>query len=119
MLIYFFQAFLPVALQEDKILIKIFLEYANYANIFFLDLIIMLSKNIDINKHIIKLIESKQLPYKSIYSLSLIEFKTLKIYIKTHLKTGFIYSSKFPIDTFILFNKKFDSNFCPCVNYKD
>ena len=29
-------------------------------------------------------------PYRSIYSLSLIEFETLKIYIKTNLTNGFI-----------------------------
>lgn len=45
------------------------------------------SEKISINKHVIKLVESKQRSYKSIYALSLIEFEILKTYIKTHLKT--------------------------------
>ena len=42
------------------------------------------------NKYIIKLIKKKQQPYKPIYTLSLVELETLKVYIKTQLKTGFI-----------------------------
>lgn len=46
-----------------------------------------LSKNTNINKYAIELKEDKQQLYGPIYSL---EAKTLKIYIKTYLKTGFI-----------------------------
>lgn len=42
------------------------------------------------NKYIIELINKKQLPYRPIYTLSLVELETLKVYIETHLKTGFI-----------------------------
>lgn len=54
-----------------------------------------LSENIDINKHTIELMKDKQPPYAPIYALSLVELKTLKMYIETHLKTRFICSFKF------------------------
>lgn len=47
------------------------------------------------NKHAIKLVEGKELLYGPIYSPGLVELEILKTYIKTHLKTGFIQSSKF------------------------
>ncbi len=49
-----------------------------------------LPKNTDMNEHAIKLIEGKQPPYGPLYALNLVELETLKTYIKTHLKTGFI-----------------------------
>ncbi len=49
-----------------------------------------LPKNTVMNKHVIELINEKQPFYASIYALSLVELKMLKIYIKTYLKTGFI-----------------------------
>ena len=45
------------------------------------------------------------------------ELKILKTYIKTHLKTGFIWSSKFPAAAPILFDKKFDNTFYLYINY--
>lgn len=65
-------------------------EYSDYIHIFFFDLAIELIKNININKYAIWLIKRKQALYRSIYTLSLIELKTLKAYIKTYLKIGFI-----------------------------
>ncbi len=47
-------------------------------------------KNINKNEHAIKLIKSKQLLYRPIFSLELIKLETLEIYIKTNLKTRFI-----------------------------
>ncbi len=49
-----------------------------------------LPKNTSINKYAIKLVEDKQPPYGSIYALNPVKLETLKTYIKTHLKTGFI-----------------------------
>lgn len=57
-----------------------------------------------------KLINGKKLSHGLIYALSLIVLKTLKIYIKIHLKTGFIQYSECYIDAFIQFHKKSDSN---------
>ena len=47
-------------------------------------------KNTGINKHAIKLEEGKQPFYEPIYSPRPVELETLKTYIKTYLKTGFI-----------------------------
>ena len=49
-----------------------------------------LPKNPSINKCAIKLQDGKQSLYEPIYSLRPVELETLKIYIETHLKTGFI-----------------------------
>lgn len=49
-----------------------------------------LPKNAGINKHVIELDKDKQLPYRAIYALNLIESKTLKIYIQIHFTTGLI-----------------------------
>ena len=70
------------------------------------------------NEHIIKLIEGKQLPHKPIYIFKLMKLETLQAYIKTHLKTGFIKPFKSPASTLILFDKKFDSSFCLCIDYQ-
>ena len=90
MTIYPSQAAQIAALKQDKTLTKVLPKYADYADVFSFDLAIELPENISINKRAIKLQEVKQLPYRPIYSLKLIELETLKIYIKTHLKTGFI-----------------------------
>lgn len=49
-----------------------------------------LSKNIDINAHIIELVKSKQPLYKPIFAFSLVKQEILLAHIKTSLKTGFI-----------------------------
>lgn len=54
-----------------------------------------LLKNIDINKHAIKIIKDKQSLYRFIYSLGFGKLETLKIYIETYLKTRFIEIFKF------------------------
>ena len=77
-----------------------------------------LPKNTGINKHAIELYNGKQPLYRPIYSLEPIELETLKTYIKTHLKTGFIWPSKSPAGASILFNKKPDSSLRLCINYQ-
>ena len=86
--VYPSRAPLLAALQQDKALTKIPLEYANYANVFSPDLAMELPENTSINKHAIKLSEGKQPPYDPIYSLGPVELKMLKAYNETHLKTG-------------------------------
>ena len=105
------------ALIQDEAPIKVLSKYADYANIFSFDLAMKLTKNTGINKHAIELVNGKQLPYRPIYSLGLVELETLKIYIETHLKTGFIRPSKSPAGATILFNKKPDSSLWLHVNY--
>lgn len=70
------------------------------------------------NKYIIQLIDGKQSSYKSIYTFNSIELKTLKTYIKTHLKTEFIKLFKFLVCGPILFDKKLDKNLYLYVNYQ-
>ena len=109
---------LLTAVQQDKAPIKILLWYANYAESFSPDLIMELLENTGINEHAIGLVKGKQPPYGPIYSLGPVELETLKAYIKTHLKTGFIRPSKFPVGALILFDKKPDGNLCLCVDYQ-
>ena len=71
----------------NKAFIKVPAEYSNYSNVFSAENIVKLPKNIKMNKHAIKLEDSKQLPFGSIYSLGLVELKTLKTYIKINLPT--------------------------------
>lgn len=70
------------------------------------------------NEHAIKLVEGKQPPYRSTYSLSLVELETLKAYIETHIKTGFIWPSKSSVSTPILFDKKFNGSLWLCADYQ-
>ena len=77
-----------------------------------------LPENTSINEHIIELIEDKQLSYKPIYSLDSMELETIKAYIETHLKTGFIWPSNFLAGTRILFDKKPDRSLWLCVDYR-
>ena len=85
-----FRTTLLAALQQDKALTEIPPEYANYADVFSPNLVMELPENTDINEYVIELAEDKQPPYSAIYSLGPVELKTLKAYIETHLKTGFI-----------------------------
>ena len=69
------------------------------------------------NEYPIKLEEGKQPPFWLIYSLSQVELEILKTYIKTNLANGFIWLSKYPAETFILFNRKPDRSLRLCVDY--
>lgn len=102
----------------NKAFNNILAKYTHYAHVFSFDLVIKLPKNIQIHKNIIKVVESKQLFYRPIYALNLIELKTLKTYIMTYLKSGFFWSFKFPAVASILFNKKLGGNLHFCVNYQ-
>ncbi len=53
-----------------------------------------LPENPGIKEYVIELIDRKQPLYGPIYTLSPVELETLKTYIETHLKTGFIWPSK-------------------------
>ena len=107
-----------LALIQDEALTKVLSEYPDYADIFFFDLAMELPENTSINKHAIKLQDGKQLLYRPIYSLGQVAMETLKTYIKTHLKTGFIWPSKSPANASILFNKKLDGTLWLCINYQ-
>ncbi len=105
------------ALQWDKAPIEIPTEYSDYADIFSSDLAMELPENTSLNEHAIELVEGKQPPYRPIYALRPVELETLKIYIDTNLKTGFIWPSKSPAGALILFDKKTDGSLHLCIDY--
>lgn len=96
---------------------KILKEYAEYIDIFSSDLAIKLPENTGTNKYAMDIVQGKQQMYRSIYNFSQVELKTLNIYIKIHLKTGFIWRSKSLARAFTLFYKKLDHSFQLHVNY--
>lgn len=57
------------------------IEYSDYANVLSFNLVIEFSKNTDINKYGIKLVEEKQPSYRPIYALNFVELEILKTYI--------------------------------------
>lgn len=77
----------------------------------------ILLKQTNINNYFIEFKNNKKLFYKLIYSLGLVNSKTLKIYIDIYLRTGFIWLFKFPIGTLILFDKKPNDSFWLYINY--
>ena len=115
-----YQSWAPllVTLKQDKALTEILLEYVDYANVFFPDLAMTLPENTSIKEYAIKLVKDKQPPYSPIYTLGQVELETTKAYIKTHLKTRFIWPSKFLIGAPIFFEKKPDSSLCFYVDYR-
>lgn len=65
-------------------------KYSDFIDFFLEKKNLMLLNQIKLYKYTIELENSKQSAYRLIYSLDLVNFKTLKIYIKTHLKIKFI-----------------------------
>ena len=116
-IIYLLQESRIFAFNQDEVSTKIPSEYANYTNVFSFNLGIELPKNTSINIYVIKLQDGKQSSYRLIYSLEPMELEILKTYIKMHLKTRFIQTSKSLASILILFNKKLDNSFCLCINY--
>lgn len=98
--------------------VTIFDKYSDFSNVFLERKALVLPKQTELNKHFIKLKNDKQLPYKSIYSWSLIELETLKMCIKIYLKIRFIQPSKISISILILLNKKLDNSFYLYINYQ-
>ena len=101
----------------NEALTEISAEYFDYSNIFSAEYAAELPENTGINEHAIKLEKDKQPLFEPIYSLKLVELKTLKTYIKTNLANGFIRPSKSPTKAPILFDKKPDRSFHLCINY--
>ena len=85
-------------------------EYSDFVNVFSEKRALVLSERTNLNEHAIKLKGNKQLHYGPIYSLGPVELETLKTYIETYLKPGFMRPSKFLTGAPILFDKKPDGN---------
>ena len=98
--------------------VKIPDKYSDFTDVFSKEKALVLPERTELNEHAIDLEDGKQPPYGPIYSLVLVELKTLKTYIETHLKTGIIRPSKSPAGAPILFNKKPDGSLRLCVDYQ-
>lgn len=116
--IYFSRIAQVAFLEANKALTEIFFKYLDYANNFSTNLAIELLEHNVMNDYGIKLVKSKQSLYGRIYSLSLVELKTLKTYIKIHLKIGFIQPTKFPARALIIYDQKSNRIFCLHVDYQ-
>lgn len=68
-------------LKVDKTLKILFLEYFEFADVFFFELVAEVSEHIRINNHVLNLGNSKNLLYQSIYNPELVELEVLKFYI--------------------------------------
>lgn len=77
----------------------------------------MLLEQIEPNQYAIKLQDGKQPLYGVIYSLRLMDLKTLKTYIKSNLANSFIWPSNSTTGAPILFVQKLNSSFYLCVDY--
>ena len=98
--------------------VKILEEYLDFVNVFSEEKTLVLPECIRLNKYTIKLKDGKQPPYWLIYNLDTLKLKTLKIYTKTHLKTGFIWLFKSLAGALILFDKKLDGSLRLYVDYQ-
>lgn len=90
--------------------ITILAKYMDLVDIFSKIVAAKLFEYFAINNYLINLKIGKLLPYWSIYSLSLIEFKIVKTYIKKNLANSFIYPFKFLAKAFIFVIEKPDGS---------
>ena len=98
--------------------VKIPDEYSDFTDVFSKEKALVLPERIELNEHAIDLENGKQPPYGPIYSLGPVELETLKTYIETHLKTGFIRPSKSLAGAPIFFDKKPNGSLRLCVDYR-
>ena len=94
-------------------------EYSDFADVFSPELASELPEHTGINDHAIELVDDWQPPYGPIYSLGPVELETLKTYIETNLKNGFIRPSKSLVGASIFFDKKSDGSLRLCVDYRE
>lgn len=73
---------------------EIRVKYLDYSNVFLIDSAAKLSEHTSTNNHHIDIELSKQPLYRLIYSLGLVDFEILKIYIEANLANKFIRPSK-------------------------
>lgn len=106
-------------LKTKKSPVSIPAKYSDFINIFSKELATVLMEYTKINTHAINLEEGKQPFYRPIYSLSPVELKILKIYIKIKLANSFICLSKSLAGVLILFDQKPDRNLRFCIDYQD
>ena len=98
--------------------VKILDKYSDFTDVFLEEKVLVFPERTKLNEHAIDLENSKQPPYGPIYSLGSVELEILKTYIKTHLKTRYIWPFKSLAGAPILFDKKADGSFRLCVDYQ-
>ena len=99
------------SLITKKALIKVFVEFVDFIDMFSLDLASKFYEHTEINNYAIKLVDGQQPLYRLIYSLEQIKLKTLKTYIKTNLANKFIRSSMLPTSKLFFFDQKLNRFF--------
>lgn len=92
-------------------------KHANFAYLVLKQFVNLLSERKKIHEHVIKLVDSKQPPFKPIYSLNLVKLKILNSYIKTNLVNKFIQPSNSFTQALILFLWKAHSSLCLYIEY--
>lgn len=65
--------------------IELYIKYFDFSNIFILYSVVNLLEHTRTKNYFINLLNNKKLPYGLIYSLALVELKTLKTYIIINL----------------------------------
>ncbi len=105
-------------LKADEASTKVSGEYTDFVDVFSPKLAVELPEHTAINNYAIKLVDDWQTPYGAIYSLGLVELKTLKAYIKNNLINGFIRPSKSLARALIFFDKKPDGSLRLCIDYR-
>ena len=94
----------------DKAPIKVSSKYVDFADVFSPKLATKLFEYVGINNHAIELVDNQKPFYNSIYSLSLVKLKILKIYIKNILANNFIRLFKSLTKASIFFDKKLNKS---------
>ena len=94
-------------------------EYSDYANVFLEVSTAELFEHIDINNHLINLVNDKQPLYGPIYSLGPMELEMLKTYIETNLANSFLRPFQSLVGALIPFLKKKDGSLQLCIDYRD
>lgn len=92
-------------------------EYTDFSDVFSKKSIIILLNCSNINKHIINLKPSKQLPYRPIYNLSIVKLETFKTYIEINLTNKFIWPFKSSVKIPIFLIQKLDKSLYLYINY--
>ena len=92
-------------------------QYWEFAKIFNKKVSDQLSLHKNKVNHNIVLKEINNLILSSLYSMSLKQLKLIKIYLENHLKKGFIVLSDTLYTSSVLFAKKFEEEWCFCIDY--
>ena len=93
-------------------------ENSDFSHVFSSDSAAKLPEDTKINNHPINLLDDKQPPYGSIYSLGPVELEMLKTYIEANLASSFIRPFKSPAGAPMLFVRKKDGSLRLCVDYR-